>query len=267
MFKNFGENEKERADARKLLEAKILDKYKFAVSKNKITNTDFLNSAEKVVAEKVLKENGIQRFVFFGGNGEDAERNVLVFYPEKFDLGVVEKNYGKILACVRIIQPKNVEYEHRTILSGIMKLGVKREKIGDILVRENGADIIVLSEMADFLKSNLRELTRFKSAKIDIIDIGKVEPKAKEFEQMSIIVTSMRLDNFVSELARCSRSRAVEILNEQRVFVNYELETKFSKKINVGDIITVRGKGKFVLGEIDRRTKNDKYVINIKKYM
>ena len=67
---------------------------------------------------------------------------------------------------------------------------------------------------------------------------------------MSIIVTSMRLDNFVSELARCSRSRADEILNEQRVFVNYEPETKFSKKINVGVIITIRGKGKFVVEEI-----------------
>lgn len=156
MFKNFGENEKERADARKLLEAKILDKYKFAVSKNKITNTDFLNSADKVVAEKLLKENRIQNYIFFGGNGENSERNVLAFYPEKFDLKMVEKNYGKILECIRIIQPKKVEYKHRTILSGIMKLGIKREKIGDILVRENGADIIVLSEVAEFLKSNLR---------------------------------------------------------------------------------------------------------------
>ena len=77
----------------------------------------------------------------------------------------------------------------------------------------------------------------------------------------------MRLDNFVSELAKCSRSRAVEILNEQRVFVNYELETKFSKKINIGDIITIRGKGKFVVQEIERKTKGDKFVINIKKYI
>ena len=111
---------------------------------------------EKNVAEKVLRENKIQNFVFFGGNGDDSERNVLIFYPEKFDLSMVEKNYGKILSCIRVLQPKNVEYEHRTILSGIMKLGLKREKIGDILIRENGADIIVLSEMSEFLKSNLR---------------------------------------------------------------------------------------------------------------
>lgn len=76
----------------------------------------------------------------------------------------------------------------------------------------------------------------------------------------------MRLDNFVSEFARCSRSRAVEILNEQRVFVNYELETRFSKKINIGDVITVRGKGKFIIGEIERKTKGNKFVINIKKF-
>lgn len=84
---------------------------------------------------------------------------------------------------------------------------------------------------------------------------------------MSIIVTSMRLDNFVSELAKCSRSRADEILNEQRVLVNYELETKFSKKVNVGDIITIRGKGKFVVQEIERKTRSDKFIINIQKYI
>lgn len=156
MFKNFGENEQERANSRGILEAKILDKYKFAVSKNKITNTDFLNSAEKSFAEKILKQNKIQNYVFFGGNGEDSDRNVLIFYPEKFDISMVQKNYSKILSCIKIIAPKNVEYEHRMVLSGIMKLGLKREKIGDILVRENGADIIVLSEVAEFLQSNLR---------------------------------------------------------------------------------------------------------------
>ena len=45
-------------------------------------------------------------------------------------------------------------------LSGIMKLGIKREKIGDILVRKNGADIVILNEVSHFLLTNLSELTR-----------------------------------------------------------------------------------------------------------
>ena len=32
-----------------------------------------------------------------------------------------------------------------------MGLGIKREMIGDILVRENGADIVIIKEMGEFL--------------------------------------------------------------------------------------------------------------------
>lgn len=64
MFKSFGEESK-GTDERKLLEAKIKDKYQFAISKNKITNTDFLNMSEKMMAEKFLKENRLTNYQFF----------------------------------------------------------------------------------------------------------------------------------------------------------------------------------------------------------
>ncbi len=266
MFKNIREDDQQRENARKLLEAKIWDKYQFAHTKNKIANTDFLNCFEKSVAEKFLHEKSLRNYVFFGGNGEDSERNILLFYPEKLSLEMVEKNYSKIVSAVRVILPKELHYEHRIYLSGIMKLGVKREKIGDILVQDNGADIIVLNEMAEFLKNSLPELTRFKSAKCDRIDIHQVQLKEKEFEALSVIVSAMRLDNFVAEFARCSRSKAIEILDTQRVFVNDCLETKCSRKINVGDRITVRGKGKFIVEEITHKTRSERLVIRIKKY-
>lgn len=266
MFKDIRE-EIERANERNLLEAKIYDKYKFAISKNKITNTDFLNNAEKLVAENFLKEISIQNYIFFGGNGESSDRNILIFYPDKLSKEMVQKNYDKILSAIKITLPKDLNYEHRIYLSGIMKLGVKREKIGDILVREDEADIIVLNEIADFLKNNLQDLTRFRKANFDIISINDIVPQERKFEEFSIIVSSMRLDNFVSELARCSRTKALEIINSQRVFLNYNMEIKFSKKINIGDIINVRGKGKFIVGDIETKTRTEKYVVNMKKFI
>lgn len=250
----------------KLLEAKINDQYQFAISKNKITHTDFLNQVQKRLAEKFLQENKIQNYMFFGGNGQDSERNILLFFPEKFSHEMVIKNYEKILSVLKIHLPRELEYEHRIYLSGLMKLGIKREKVGDILDYPNGADIIVLNEVADFLENSLPELTRFKSAKIERISIFDVQPKLQEFEEFSIIVSSMRLDNFVAELARTSRTKAAEIMNEQRVLVNYEIEMKASRKIATNDVINVRGKGKFIVGEIERQTRSEKLVVQIKKY-
>jgi len=87
-----------------------------------------------------------------------------------------------------------------------------------------------------------------------------------EFEYLNIIVSSIRLDNFVSELVNCSRTKANYIIEEGRVFVNSINEFKPSKKIAPNDIITIRGKGKFIFDRIEKETKNGKQLLNIRKY-
>ena len=59
------------------------------------------------------------------------------------------------------------KYTHRNYLGGIVKLGMKREKVGDILVSEDGADIIVKQESAEILSKDLETLTRFQNSKIE----------------------------------------------------------------------------------------------------
>lgn len=223
--------------------------------------------SEKALAEKFLKENHIKNYIFFGGNGVDSDRNILIFFPEKFSEEMVQKNYEKMLSAIRIELPKDEEYEHRIYLSGIMKLGIKREKIGDILVNKSGADIIVLNEMTDFLLSNLPTLTRFRRSKFTLININNVKCQEKKFENISIIVSSMRLDCFVSELARTSRNKAIELIEAQKVLLNYNFELKFSKKINIGDVLTIRSKGKFIVEDVISKTKANKYIVNVKKYV
>lgn len=255
----------DKIEENKLLIAKVVDKFEFSKTKNKITYTDFLNMAEISVAKKYLKENKINNFVFYGGR-EEADRNILLFYPEKISLEMLEKNYEKILEVIRIKLPNGIEYEHREFLSGIMKLGIKREKFGDILVTNNGADIVSLVEVSKYLKEGLQDLTRFRKSNITIENINNIEKIENQFENLNIIISSMRLDNFVAELSRCSRTRAIEIIEEGRVFLNSINEFKASKKININDIITIRGKGKFVFYNIEKETRSGKLLINIKKY-
>ena len=76
----------------------------------------------------------------------------------------------------------------------------------------------------------------------------------------------MRLDNIVSELAQTSRSKASEILTNQKVFVNYECETKNTKIVKLDDLITIRGKGKFKITKIIGNTKKGKMNIMVQYY-
>ncbi len=257
--------EKYKNSEYKLLIAKIIDKYEFSKSKNKITYTDFLNISEISVAKSVLKEEKIQNYIIYGGK-EETDRSLLIFYPEKFSKEMVEKNFGKIFEVIRIKLPNNITYEHREFLSGIMKLGIKREKFGDIIVTDFGADIIVLSEISKILSNDLKTLTRFRKSEITIQSIKELSLIENEFESLNIIVSSIRLDNFVAELAKCSRNNSEEIINEGRVFLNSINEFKASKKININDIITIRGKGKFIFDGIEKETRSGRYLLNMRKY-
>ncbi len=250
----------------KLLIAKVNDKYEFCKSKNKITYTDFLNISEISVIKKFLKENKVSNYIFYGGR-ENSDRSILIFYPEKFSTReILEKNLEKILEVIKIKLPNNIKYEHGEILSGIMKLGIKREKFGDIIITDYGADIISLSEVSKYLQEGLKDLTRFRKSEIIVENIKSLTKIKNEFEDINIIVSSIRLDNFVSELAKCSRSMAEEIINSGKVFLNSVNEFKISKKIEINDIITIRGKGKFIFNGIEKETRSGRLLLNIKKY-
>ena len=51
----------------RLLVSKMLDQIVLCSKRNKIQNTDFLDSRQKLLLEKVLKSNKIENYIIFGG--------------------------------------------------------------------------------------------------------------------------------------------------------------------------------------------------------
>ena len=258
--------EKYKKQEDKLLLSKVIDKYLFCKEKNKIQNTSFLDLAQKELIDKFLKLQKENNYIFYGAI-DKADRNVLVFYPEKLEELILENrfDFNSIISCIRVTLPNELKgtFDHKKYLGAIMKLGVNREKIGDIIVYDEGADIVVLPEVEKFLLNNLNELTRFGKSKIEKIkieDIKKIEIVKKE---LNITVSSMRLDNIVSELYRCSRNKAIEIINSERVFINFEVNLKASKEIKENDIITIRGKGRFTIDEVLGNSKKGKIILKV----
>lgn len=252
----------------KMLLAQVLDKIEFVKTRGKLEYTDFLDMYQTSLVENFLKKIKFENYKLYGGY-KDAERKVLIIYPEKYDEIMLEKNYSKILKAVRVTLPEEEKgkYSHRNYLGGIVKLGLKREKVGDILVSDTGADIIVMEDFSEILKKELPSLTRFENSKIEIIELKDLRKKEIKIEDIKIIVPSLRLDNIVSDLARTSRSKAKQIIEQERVFINGQNETKLSKQIKLNDIITIRGKGRFVIKEFEGTTRSGRQVIVIEKYV
>ena len=254
----------------KLLVAKILDKINLAKTRNQIVYTDFLNMHQKVISQEILNLQKEKNYKFFTPC-EEAEKPVLIIYPDKY-FELIENNkynYSNIADVVRIKLPKEnkEKYVHKDYLSGIMKLGIKREKVGDIFVFDDGADIIVSKEISKYLLESLSQLTRFSKARIEKIDIAEIRKPEIKKEIIDIRVSSLRLDNIISELAHCSRTKANEIILEQRVFLNYINEENNSRLVKENDIVVIRGKGKFNILKIDGQTKKEKIILVVEHYI
>ena len=251
----------------KLLVSKLLDRINDRDTRNKIAVTDFLNIHEKAVVKEVLKNENIEGYIFEGGFPE-AERELLILYPNKLEEEYIKTIIDQYIKIIRITLPKyNEAYTHREYLGGIMKLGIKREKIGDIIVSKSGADILVLTDISDFLLNDLPNLTRFSKAKIELKNINELKQEPAQIEELSIIVPSYRIDAIVGEVLRISRNKTSDIIDEERVFLNGSICKKGSKSVKIGDKITVRGKGRFEIGEELGSTKKDNIRIKVLKYV
>ena len=238
-----------------------------------------MNIYKKELLQKELNRLKEKNYLFFGGF-DDSEYKILIIYPQKFkedfdlhlnsqDSQIVKKAIDNIIKAIKIKLPKELvgKYKHRDYLSAIMKFGLVRERIGDIIVHDDEAYIIVLNENAEYLKNSLKELIRFRKSEIDVINIEDIKLRSKEFEEIKISISSNRLDNFVSELSKFSRSQAENLLENEKISINSKIETKASKEIKEGDILVIRGKGKFKIDEFIGNNKKGKIVTRVLKYV
>lgn len=250
----------------KLLISKLFDKIEMCDKTNKIVNSDFLDPAQKNILQTVINAIKLENYKFYGVV-ENPQRSVLIIYPKK--LAGIEINFNTILKTIRVMLPPKMQgtFEHRTYLGGLIKLGIKREKIGDIITYKEGADIVITADMLKYILNNISQLTRFEKCEICEINLKNIHKVNEEFKNLKIIVSSMRLDNIIAELVGTSRNKANEIIMQERVFVNYESETKQTKQIKENDLITIRGKGKYIIRNIEGNTRSGRIVIKVEQFI
>lgn len=251
----------------KILISKLLDKVEQSEKRNCICSTEFLDQYQKKVLEDILKKNSIPH-IFYGGYDEASRTNCIVFSNEYSEKEIL-KNYNEFVDVIRITLPKSIQgkYEHRDYLGSIIKLGMKREKTGDIICDTEGADIIVQKEITKYLIDNLPFLTRFSKAKFEKISINNLRRVEIRKKELKIISSSLRIDNIISELLGISRTNANELIQQKRVFINYQNELKNSKLIKEKDVIVIRGKGKFEFDKLEGNTKKNRFILVFSKYV
>ncbi|UUV17855.1 YlmH/Sll1252 family protein [Fusobacteria bacterium ZRK30] len=154
--------------------------------------------------------------------------------------------------------------EHRHYLAGILSTGIKREKLGDLIVEDKTCYTIVFDGLFEFLKLNLLSIGR---SKVEIEEIGDMEIPQYKFEVKEYLINSYRLDVIVSALISGSRNDALKLINSSQVMVNYRLKTNKSLTVKEGDVISIRKYGKHIFAGSEGETKKGKIKGKFKKYI
>ncbi len=164
------------------------------------------------------------------------------------------------------IREKGATLRHGDYLGSLLALGIKREKTGDIMVREDGAQIFVATEIAEYLAENYYTAGRV-SIEAKVKPLSELIITAARTERVRVSVASVRLDNMVSAAFDVSRKTAVEAINRGIVFVD-NIETKKPDYfLKGGEKLVLRGKGKAVYRGESGTSKKGKIYVNFDKYI
>lgn len=237
-----------------------------------VTFTSFLDIHQQSVLNAELSIVDDINVLFYGGF-DTAERNILVFLPDFLGLTDYDslENYFREnrddnpLVVLRLKKDNFSSVTHRDYLGALMGLGIKREMVGDIIVNENGADIIVIRTIASFIKNELKSVGR-ASVTISEIDFSELADNINNVREDVINVSSARIDNVISACFRLSRSESANAIASGSVYVNSVQILKADKKVNIGDKIVYRTKGKVVLKEISGVSKKGRNFLKIDVY-
>ena len=247
----------------RLLLAKVLDRAAQAEERNIPACTDFLSPQQQMMARDLLRLAGIPETAWLRQGGyQGAERNILLFLPDWMEPETAEPP----LRCLRAAFRPDDRLNHRDILGSLMGMGIVREKVGDILVSPESADLIVLDTVADFLLSSWNSAGR---AKLTVTEIPAAHLHIPEVrcEEVRDTVSSLRLDAVAASGFSLSRGKAADLIASGRVQLNHRECVKPDHAVAQGDVLSCRGLGKCVLTEVGGPSKKGRILIVLERYV
>ena len=214
------------------------------------TFTDFLNMNEQSIFFSNIKELPAVFYKLWGGY-ENAERKMIAFYTQdelltsEYDIKMLE------------IKPLNEKFAdqltHRDYLGALMNMGIERCRLGDIILKDNLGYVFTDTVIGEYIASSLTKVKHTSvKATLKAVETIDFTPNYKEVRGT---ISSVRLDAIIAAAFKTSRSSMTGLITGKKVFVNSKLIESNSYILNDGDIVSVRGYGKFLFKGVNNQTK------------
>lgn len=248
-------------DEDKLITAKAEDLFRLCDKYCSPRFSDFLDGAEQAV----IKDNAVfpcgYNVVIYGGF-DDSEKKMIGVFPEWQEPQLSDFP----ISCLKIEGGYNRQLTHRDYLGTVMSLGIKPGKLGDIVVNEGFAYVFAESGIADYIKDNIFKIGN-QGVKITVIEDTTAITVKRQFKTIEAVCASARLDAVVGAAANVSRAESARLIAAGKVKLNHRECLKTSEEIKEGDLISIRGFGRFTAYRFGNETRNGRQHITLKKYI
>lgn len=221
--------------------------------------SDFLTVAEQSALLSMRLPCGIM----LEGGYEAAERRLACFGSEE-DCGY---EAAPDYVCVKI-EPVSQKFAdtltHRDFFGAVMSLGLRREVLGDIVVFANCGYLFCKEDVSGYICESLDSVRRtaVKCSAVASLPVESVTPP----DISEIIIASERLDALVAAVYGFSRSVSKELIEQGRVSVNSVVTVGADAQLVQGDVVSVRGSGRFIFEGILRQTKKGRQRAAVRIY-
>lgn len=227
------------------------------VSRTKSTEcTDFYNPFEVKELTSLINTYDTISFSLIGN--EDSESKAILIYPEYMD----EVNPADYVSLVKI-DKKDYEIAHKDVLGSLLSLGIKREKLGDIIINDEAIYFYIRNEILDYVLLNLEKIKNY-GVELGVIDLATPISRDLDYEEKLVTCASARLDLVLANVYNLSRSDAKNAIEAGLVKLNYKVTYKISEMLEVGDMVSMRRRGRFIVGDYLGLSKKDKLKLIIK---
>ena len=170
---------------------------------------------------------------------------------------------GQLVTLRGTIRNAEKPVTQRNVYGALMGLNIEPEKFGDVWMEGNTAYVLTFRHLAEDIIANCVSLGR---AAIDFEILDEfVEPRYV-FDRKRMTVSSMRVDAIVKAASGVSREDAQKLVTQGHVKLNHEEITSLTKTAESGDILSVRGYGRYKILSADAVSRSGRIAVYIDKF-
>lgn len=242
------------SEEERMLLVRVCDKLERGYEREMPVSTAFLTPREQALVKQILPH------ARFWGGTEGTDRKVAYYLPEYMSR---EDYFAEgVISCLRGSFYEADSLSHRDVLGALMGAGIRRDAIGDIILREKCCEFFILSDLTRYLMDNLTAAGR-QHLQLEAVDSASVEKPPQAMKEQRVTVSSLRIDSVLSAAFHLSRGKTAEAIQTGKVNLNSLTCLKPDKQVNLNDELSLRGHGKLRILELHGQTKKDRTAITV----